>query len=240
MMASNFAHLRESRAVYISTIFPGSGSPGVAEFAEDSRRALRRWHEQTTGYWAWKWYGSYHQELLAGQAWQIGLEAVRRIQTDKVFRPAQQFVATSLAFSSSTSGDPSAGFRALGNTGHSIRRFLSGAAAAESQRRLLVTALALKRFHLKHGKYPTDLNALVPEFVAEVPRDWIDGQLLRYRLKSDGTFLLYSIGEDGVDHGGDATPAKPGEHPRDWNGRDWVWPEPASPEEVAAAEQRKQ
>ncbi len=238
MIAPQFARLRESRAEYQSLFLGGTNLPSLADFAEDSRAALRQLRGQTAGYWAWKWYGSYREELLTLQAWQIGLEAVRRIQTTKVFRPAQQFVETALPSSTPASEDLPA-FGLSQGAGRSIRRFLSHAGAAECQRRLLVTALALTRFHLRHGEYPTALNALVPDFMAEVPRDAIDGQPLRYRLRPDGAFLLYSIGEDGVDHGGDATPAKPGEPPRNWNGRDWVWPEPASPEEVTAAERKK-
>jgi hypothetical protein len=68
----------------------------------------------------------------------------------------------------------------------------------------------------------------------------MDGKDLRYRLNADGTYLLYSVGEDGVDNGGDPTP-KEGKGPGFRNGRDWVWPRPATAEEVQAydAEQSK-
>ena len=106
----------------------------------------------------------------------------------------------------------------------------------EVVRRLTVTAIALHRHRLKHGKFPESLGALVPEFLAEVPRDFMDGQPLRYRLDTDGQFRLWSVGEDFKDDGGDATTV--GAHstnPFDWlKGRDWVWPQPATEAEVAA------
>ena len=108
--------------------------------------------------------------------------------------------------------------------------------AAEASRRIDVTAIALKRYQLRHGDYPADLTALVPEFVPSVPRDPVDGQPLRYRRNTDGTFLLYSVGENGKDDGGDPLPGK-GVKTSFFNwlnpdALDWVWPQPATPEEV--------
>jgi len=96
---------------------------------------------------------------------------------------------------------------------------------------LAVTALALKRYELRNGHYPSALAQLVPDFVPAVPRDPVDGQPLRYRINSDGTFLLYSIGEDGVDDGGDPSPASDTKSKSfSWRkGRDLVWPRPATP-----------
>jgi len=109
-------------------------------------------------------------------------------------------------------------------------------ASAEAVRRLTVTAIALHRHRLKHGKFPESLSALVPEFLAEVPRDFMDGQPLRYRLEPDGQFRLWSVGEDFKDDGGDATTSGASStNPFDWlKGRDWVWPQPANEAEVAA------
>ncbi|NBR87269.1 MAG: hypothetical protein EB082_13595 [Verrucomicrobia bacterium] len=106
----------------------------------------------------------------------------------------------------------------------------------ETCHRLTFTAIALHRHRLKHGKFPASLGALVPEFLAEVPRDFMDGQPLRYQLQPDGQFRLWSVGEDFKDDGGDPTPVgAPSINPFDWlAGRDWVWPQAASEAEVAA------
>ena len=107
----------------------------------------------------------------------------------------------------------------------------------EAVRRLTFTAIALHRHRLKHEKFPASLGTLVPEFLAEVPRDFMDGQPLRYQLQPDGQFRLWSVGEDFKDDGGDPNPlAPPGtyETPNWLKGRDWVWPQAATEAEVAA------
>jgi hypothetical protein len=51
---------------------------------------------------------------------------------------------------------------------------------------LLSTGIALERYRLKYGAVPEKLEALVPEFLREVPRDIYDGQPLRYQVLPDG------------------------------------------------------
>ncbi len=51
---------------------------------------------------------------------------------------------------------------------------LGQAAEAESRRRLMVTALALERYRIRHGKYPGELRALAPEFLKAEPIDFMD------------------------------------------------------------------
>jgi hypothetical protein len=67
---------------------------------------------------------------------------------------------------------------------------------------LAKTVCALKRHRLAQGEYPATLANLVPAFLNEVPRDLIRGQPLVYRRLEDQSFLLYSIGWNGVDNGG--------------------------------------
>lgn len=79
---------------------------------------------------------------------------------------------------------------------------LGHAAQAESQRRILVAALALERYHAHHGAYPQTLAALVSECLKSEPVDFMDGRPLRYQLNGDGRYRLYSVGLDCVDNGG--------------------------------------
>jgi hypothetical protein len=72
-------------------------------------------------------------------------------------------------------------------------------------------ACALERFKLANGHYPETLGALVPAFIEEPPRDIIGGQPLKYRRTDDGRFLLYSVGWNETDDGGEQG--------------DWVWSE---------------
>jgi hypothetical protein len=94
---------------------------------------------------------------------------------------------------------------------------------------MTITAIALKRYELKHGKLPTDLDALVPEFLPAAPTDYMNGQPLHYRLNADKSFTLYSVGDDGHDNGGRCTesPSDAQSQSSPWNQRDWVWPHAA-------------
>lgn len=94
----------------------------------------------------------------------------------------------------------------------------------ETQRRLTVTAIALERYKLQTGEYPTNLGALVPRFLLVMPLDVMNSEPLGYRRNADGAFTLYSTGEDGRDDGGDATGAGVTNQFDLWSGRDAVWP----------------
>jgi hypothetical protein len=83
-------------------------------------------------------------------------------------------------------------------------------------------ACALERFHLARGAYPPTLGELAPEFIASIPSQIVDGKAYHYRLLDDGGFLLYSVGLDGVDHGGLLPPNRPA-----WEHLDWIWRYPA-------------
>lgn len=111
---------------------------------------------------------------------------------------------------------------------------------AEAAQRVTLTAIALKRYQLKNGKYPMNLDSLVPEFLPAVAVDPVNGRPLHYRLTADGTFLLYSVGENGRDDGGNPSVERNAESPEfsskfNWENLpalDWVWPQPATPQEV--------
>ena len=97
---------------------------------------------------------------------------------------------------------------------------------------MLTAAISVKRYESRHGKPPSGLEALVPELMASLPRDFMDGQPLRYKVRSDGSYCLYSVAEDAHDDQGSAVPpADDHQPPSAWNGRDWVWPRaaPAAP-----------
>ncbi len=63
------------------------------------------------------------------------------------------------------------------------------------------TALAIEQFRRANGKLPESLDELVPEFLAAIPMDPMDGEPLRYVVNDDGD-LLYSVGRNRVDDGG--------------------------------------
>lgn len=74
---------------------------------------------------------------------------------------------------------------------------------------VIQTEVALRRYHLKHGRCPDKLSELVPAYLKRVPVDPLGlGKPLRYKpLDSGRDFLLYSLGPDLKDDGG--TPQNP-------------------------------
>lgn len=120
-----------------------------------------------------------------------------------------------------------------------LSSYISRAALTQAQRDLAITAIALKRYALRHGRLPSDLGALVPEFLPEVPRDIFGGQPLRYRLSDGGGFLLHSIGKDEKDDGGDPKPLERGSNFSFPNGRDLVWPQSATPKEIEEDDEKQ-
>lgn len=65
-----------------------------------------------------------------------------------------------------------------------------------------LTAIALQAYKLERGAYPQTLRGLVPGFLPRVPIDPFSGIApLRYR-RTKNTYILWSIGPDGIDDGG--------------------------------------
>jgi hypothetical protein len=73
------------------------------------------------------------------------------------------------------------------------------------------------------------LDALAPQFIAKLPHDIIGGQPLHYRRDppspgsgaASGQFVLYSVGWNETDDGGEVGFKKDGSV--DINQGDWVW-----------------
>ncbi len=74
-----------------------------------------------------------------------------------------------------------------------------------------VTGLAAERFRMAKGRWPGELAELVPAYIEAVPLDPFSGEPLRLK-KGDGAFVVYSVGLDAVDDGGqlDIKPYQPG------------------------------
>jgi hypothetical protein len=83
-------------------------------------------------------------------------------------------------------------------------------------------ACALERYHLAHGEYSETLDALAPQFIGTLPHDIIGGAPLIYRPIANGKFLLYSIGWNEKDDGGQGSPSYPNGG-GDYTKGDWVW-----------------
>ncbi len=89
----------------------------------------------------------------------------------------------------------------------------------------LVAILAMKRYRLEKGSYPRDLESLVQDgYIKEVPSDVYGAGALVYRSTGDD-FILYSLGPNFTDDGGEPGRDEEG-RPKLWGvDGDWVfWP----------------
>ncbi|MDW8310702.1 MAG: hypothetical protein RMK20_15115 [Verrucomicrobiales bacterium] len=238
MIRNTLAEMRTSRQSLVRAAAqlqpPASALDELKELARtalrDPGQGIREVAIRYPAYWAWRWWWSYEDELAALQSAQAALLAIRTARRDGHFACA--LTELDAAIKQLRQRHPKAGRWFLANPFELNRSVLLRFRAAEIQRRLLLTALALKRYERRHGRLPETLEALVPEFCSTVPRDPVDGQPLRYRPLTEGDFLLYSVGEDGTDDGGDASPTEASRW-RAWlQGRDIVWPQPARTRET--------
>ena len=72
----------------------------------------------------------------------------------------------------------------------------------ETQDGLLLVLLALHAFRLEQSRYPAALTELVPAYLHKLPGDPFAVQgTFKYRVKGQ-SYVLYSVGPDGVDDGG--------------------------------------
>lgn len=216
-----------------STATGGSFWDSCEELADSTRKSF------ATVVWQSSW--SYADERNAIAHAQLGVETSRRIAASRCYLPELDWMQHEMSIRGLTNNpaDDSwlrsvldkeiAGF--LEGTLSSLK-FFNKALHAEVTREVVLTAIAIKRYQLRNGTLPDSLSDLVPSFLDKPTLDPVDGNPLRYRLNQDGSFVLYSIGNDGVDNGGSLK----GLNRTFWwlSGEDWVWPMPASEAEVEA------
>ena len=154
-----------------------------------------------------------HRESIPRMSGASALAGMEHMETPPAFYDQVRFVLARMV---------------LGALGTSMRRPW----VAQTTAQIAITAIAVKRYALRHGKLPFALTELVPEFLSREPIDYMDGKPLRYCVDSGTSFLLYSVGPDGRDGGGSVTSSQGTQSYQ--NGRDLVWPRPASDEDVIA------
>jgi len=78
---------------------------------------------------------------------------------------------------------------------------------------LLMVSFALRAYKADHNAYPASLHALAPAYLKAVPADPFSTGMLKYK-KTGESYILYSVGPDGRDDGGqpsaDGTASTPG------------------------------
>lgn len=193
----------------------------------------------------WRYWWSYPDDLRALKGYEVLIGALRSAQINGSFSDAIKNETNALQKLTVSKPDNDSDFffpakpdlhTMLSDDVFFMSVFVRRVMTMEVARRAMITAIALKRYQLKRGNYPSTLNALVPEFLPSVPLDPVDGQPLRYRLNADGMFLLYSVGPNGKDDGGNPALEKGVEGSNFYwlnpHALDWVWPRPATPAEI--------
>lgn len=99
--------------------------------------------------------------------------------------------------------------------GPAIQSYLDACDRAGVEFDLLRVAAALAEYRVRGlggpgAPYPDDLDALVPDVLAELPRDPFLGGPLAYERRGDG-YLLYAVGTNGIDEGGTSADIVKGE-----------------------------
>jgi hypothetical protein len=200
------------------------------------------WHKSQ-----WRWFWSYVDERRALQTQSMLIEATQMAETNKSFQSVQSFVRSNfveLHFEMPQPQDE--GFRVdidefgvrwlFSEGAYDSFAVLRKAMVMETVQNVAVTAIALKRYELRHHQLPATLDELTPDLLKAVPIDCMDGEPLRYRRNADGTFMLYSVGENGVDDGGNPSLQKNIQslnfYWQNDHALDWVWPQPATAAEV--------
>ena len=108
-----------------------------------------------------------------------------------------------------------------------LEREAQNCARTQASVDLAQVACALERYRLANGDFPESLDTLAPTFIQKVPHDIINGQPWHYHRTEAGNFLLYSVGWNEKDDGGEPGSGGPFAYFNlNYNG-DWVWRYPA-------------
>ncbi len=156
----------------------------------------------------------------------LALETQRHIETARRLRGGtptaewQDLIKEAEAWDSETQAryrdNPSPYTAFARQLGGALGKAVAKAVRSQVMNRCAITGCALERYRLRNGTYPKTLEALVPDFLAAVPIDPMDGQPIRYARDDNGLFRLWSVGDDRKDQNGRRS--KEGSH------QDWTWP----------------
>jgi|SRR5665213_71215 len=195
--------------------------------------SLRKWDEIR-----WRWFWSYQDELRGLQAFQVVIDATHMTESNKAFQSVESFANANLPQLKQGQGSWDDLRNLFSQSAFGLNASRRKATRIETARNAVVIAIALKRYELRHHQLPATLEDLTPDLLQIIPIDCMDGQPLRYRLNADGTFLLYSVGENGVDDDGDPSLQKNIKSSNFYwqndHALDWVWPQPATEDEIQA------
>jgi hypothetical protein len=162
----------------------GSGTRPPAEWGQAAKEALQA--EATRRHWreSWEWTQDRYARYIAsaeGAEDSVSLdELIERTPTDLAARSDP--LAEMLTFDYADK---------VADKIHHYEAQLAG----------LEVLCGLRLYELDHGEMPESLDALVPDYLPEMPLDPFTGEPLIYNPPDEG-LALYSAGPDGQDDGG--------------------------------------
>jgi hypothetical protein len=216
--AFEFERARTSELYQYARTNRGGARPFFVGPTRDAKEFFNDWFYAPLWQKAW----SKKDELLYHRAMQPIGEACRDAATNRSWHrlPETVHAVANSAFYKSTTLDQfryqffASSYPNLTHT--SLKKLL----LRESQIQMARAAIAIERHRLRHGRTPESLAKLLPEFLRDMPVDFMTGRPLLYAVNLDGSFALYSAGEDGLDDDG--------------LGDDAVWPQANLPACVTA------
>ena len=175
-------------------------------------------------YWYWKFFTSYDDEILYLTCMNFTIQQIDKALDGKML---SQIVTETDHWLSQHEPNPSKMPLSALLIG-AQKAYIEKAGFSETMLQMVITAVAIKRYQIQNKRMPDSLSQLIPAFLKQIPKDPLDGQPLRYKINSDGRMLLYSIGKDYVDDGGNPEFNNKQTSKTFFNQKDWVWPEPVN------------
>lgn len=100
----------------------------------------------------------------------------------------------------------------------SLTRGIELHARTAARFRCVPVAVAAERFRLANGRFPDNPDQLVPDYLVGLPRDPFDGNTI-HCSKTDSGVVVYSVGENTIDDGGQVVPQEGERFGRDFGVR---------------------
>ena len=113
-----------------------------------------------------------------------------------------------------------------------VEKVAASARRGQGELAAVAAGIACERYRRKFGHWPASLADIPKDILPAVPVDVCDGLPIKYKRFADRV-VVYSVGPDGIDHGGDLRAATP-QAQRDWGIRLFDVPHRRQPAPPAA------
>ncbi len=89
-----------------------------------------------------------------------------------------------------------------------VKNFCESTLRSQGELAAVAAGIACERHRRRFGHWPATLADIPKDILAAVPTDPGDGKPLKYKRLAD-RIVVYSVGPDGIDHGGDLSESRP-------------------------------